>query len=208
VRASIPKKSKVFKTEHAYAAEPQKFFSNFHPYTPPTTRKMWVSLSRIPYPNRFEPRARCEGSPGGAIRAYGESGRSAKSNECCSESTVSQKRRAAFRDLHSKVTNTVFNLANTAAAFVLSESRLMAASFGSGEVEALLAGNAPQSRFGALSVPAFVRPCMTSPVGAAFERPAFCRHARASSAFRNRRSGMTSARRRWEGVGTEGCRKV
>ena len=211
MRASIPIKLKIRKTEHATASEPQKFSSNFHPCLQPATRKMWVTALRIPYPNRRTPSTTCIGNIREAIRAGSESGalHSASCKACCSESTTPGVAGVAFRDFHSKVTNEVLYLANTGAAFVTSESRLMTASCGSGEVEASLAGKAPQSWFGALSLPAVLRPSMTLPVGPAFERPAFCRRARKSSACRNCRSGMASARRRGgEGVGMDSCRKV
>ena len=210
VRASIPKKSEIHKTERADGAEPQKFSSNFHPDVQPATRKMWVRSAQIAYPNRRESNATHIGNIWVAIRAGadGDPLRSANSNQCCSKSTAPSGAFGAFQDLHSKVTNAVLYLANTGAAFVTCESRPIGLSCGSGKVEASLAGKAPQSWFGALSLPAFVRPCMTLPVGLAFQRSALCRRVRKSNACRNYRSGMTSARRRGEGVGMGGCRKV
>jgi len=210
VWVSIPRKSQIRKTQRAQTAEPQKFSSNFHTDAHPATRKMWIEPSRFANPTRREPNATPTGNVRPAIRACRESGErhSANSGECCSASTVSHNARNALRGLHSKVTNAVLYLANTDAAFVVFESRLMAASSGSGEMEASLAGKAPEFRFGALSLQAVARPHLTLPVSPAFERPALCRRARKSSACRSYRSGMTMARRRGEGVGVGGCRKV
>jgi hypothetical protein len=55
--------------------------------------------------------------------------------------------RSIFRTLHSSVANAVIYLANTGAAFVTCESRLMAASFEAGGVEASLVGKALQTSF-------------------------------------------------------------
>jgi hypothetical protein len=186
VRASIPKKSKIRKAEHAKAAEPQKFSSNFHPYMPPATQKMWVKALRIVYPNRRRLGATYVGNVWSAIRTSAESGarHPADSDECCSQSTVPRNAPAAFPSLHSKVTNTVLHLASAGAAFVFCESRLIAALCGSGEVEAWLAGKAPQSWFGALSLPPFARSRMTAPDRAVFEQTALSRRRRKSSAGR------------------------
>jgi hypothetical protein len=210
VRVSIPKKSHIRKAERAEAAGSQKFSSNFHTDAQWAAPKIWVGLSRITYPRRREPNAIRVGNIWIAIRAYGDTGTrySANGGECCSQSTVASNARATFRDLHSKVTNAVFYLANTGAAFVTCESYLKVASCGSGGVEASLAGRAPQSWFGALSLPAFAQPCMTLRVRPIFARPALDRRARKSGACRNHRSGMTSARRRGEGVGVDGSQKV
>jgi hypothetical protein len=208
VRASIPRILTIRKTERAEAAEPQKFSSNFHQDTQRATRKMWVRAPRFPYPERFESHRRCVGNVSG-LRAGGESGATGSEigNACCSKNTVRDDASGACLGFHSKVTNAVLYLANTDGAFVVFESRLIAASCGSGEVEASLAGKAPQSWFGAFSLPAFARSSPASPVGVAFERSGFSRRARKFSCCRDYRSGMASARRSRESVATDGCRK-
>ena len=210
MRVSIPKKSHIRKAERTEAAGSQKFSSNFHTDAQWAAPKIWVGLSRITYPRRREPNAIRVGNIWIAIRAYGDTGTrySANGGECCSQSTVASNARATFRDLHSKVTNAVFYLANTGAAFVTCESYLKVASCGSGGVEASLAGRAPQSWFGALSLPALVRSRMTFPMGPAFERPASYRRARKFGSYRDYLSGAMPALRRWEGAGVDDCRKV
>jgi hypothetical protein len=195
VWVSIPKKSKIRKIKRAKAAEPRNFSSNFHTDSQQAARKLWVKLARFARSNRHGPSAMFVENSWMAIRTCGES--AAPSNAL-----------AIFQDLHSKVTNAVLYLANTDAAFVICESRLLVASCGSGEVEASLAGKAPQSWFGALSLRAFARSSATYPFGPIRERPAFCRRARNSGSYRNSRSGMTSAHRRWGGVGTGSRLKV
>jgi hypothetical protein len=208
VRASIPRNLTIFNNERE-AIAPQKFSSNFHRNMQPTTRKMWVSASRIPYPARFRSRRRFV-SDLSAICVGCESGmrRLEMVGTCCSKNTVRDAENTACLGFHSKVTNTVLYLANTDAAFVVFESRLMAASYGSGEVEASLAGKAPQSWFGAFSLSASAWAYPTSPVGRSLERSALCRRARKFSSCRDTRSGFASARRRGQSVATRGCRKV
>jgi hypothetical protein len=208
VWASIPKISKIRKTERAETAEPQKFSSNFHTDTQSPTRKMWTRSARIVRPDRHGPTL--AGSVRAAVRARSRAGagHSASTKRRCSENTVRGNARTSFQGFHPKVTNAVLYLANTGAAFVVSESRLMAASCGPGEVEASLAGKAPQSWFGALSLPAFARRSTIRPVGPAFGRPTFCGRAREYSSYRNYRSGMIPPSRRWEGVGMDSGRKV
>jgi hypothetical protein len=194
VRASIPKISKIRKTERAETAEPQKFSSNFHTDTRSSTRKMWIRSARIVHADRHGPTF--VGSARTAVRACNQARAwcPASTKRRCNQNTVYGKAPASFRGLHAKVTNAVLYLASTGAAFVFSESRLMVASCGPGEVEASLAGKAPQSWFGAVSLPAFTR---ILPVSSAFERPAFCRRAQERSSYRNYRSGMIPPRRRW-----------
>lgn len=205
MRALIPIISKIRKAERADAAKPQKFSSNFHIDAQRATRKMGVRPPRITRPIPPGPSTTCVGNIPVAVRTYA-GGQSANSNERCSASTVSNNAHAALRRLHSKVTNAVLYLANTGAAFVVFESRLIAALCGSGEVEASLAGKAPRSWFGTLSVVAAFS--ATPPVGPAFEPRAFSRRTRVSSSYRNCRSGMISPRRCRVGAEMDVCRKV
>ena len=202
MRASIRENLKIRGAGCTAACRPRKFSSNFH--SMPPVSGLWISAGPIAYPIRGEPAAPYVRNVRAALRAGCQEpgGDWASSVDCCRASALACNTRAVVDDLHSKVTNAVFYLANIGSAFVTFESRLTA-SFGSGGVEASLAGKAPQSWSGAVSPPASTARSMTLSARFSVERR---RCTLKFSAYRNHRS--TSAHPRAEGVGSDSCREV
>jgi hypothetical protein len=204
VLAAVPKRSNFHKTKRVPAPDREKFSSNFYPDLQMASQKMWVTSLRIACSNRSESITMYIRN----VRAGGDMGarRSAKSMECCSESAVNLAARPAFRHFRSTVTNGVLCRADTGAPFVVLESCLTAASYGSGEVEASLEDNAPQSVLGMLSP--WVRPRMRLAVRGTRGQLVGPRQAPKSSTHQIYRSETTLAHGRALGIRADGYRKV
>jgi hypothetical protein len=208
VRALIPKKTLFLKACSPQASQSEKF-SSIYPQLP-RQPLMWGRPARITQPNQGESNATCVGEFGPVICAN-EAARArlyrTGTIRCC-QNTIRRNLHSIFRSLHSKVTNAVFYLANTSAAFVTSESRSTLASWDSGRVEATLAGKALQIGFGAQSFSALAQPEMALPVRASYGRTILHRLWQESAGRQSFPSGMRStASRRWEGVGAYSRRR-
>jgi hypothetical protein len=208
VRALISRKS-LFLKACPLASQSEKFSSNFYPQLL-RRASMWGCPTRITQSNQGESNATCMGGVGPVMRAE-EAGRVRHYRigtiRCC-KNTIRRNLHSIFHSLHSKVTNAVFYLANTGAAFVTSESRSTLASCDSGRVEATLAGKALQIGFGAQSFSALAQPEMTLLVRASYGRTIPHRLWQESAGHQSFPSGMRStASRRWEGVGAYSRRR-